>query len=164
MWPMEAVCSDPRKRGCEGTAGRAGGTKGLLRESGPRRAGVQGSRKKGLLLGKEVPLLLSWEQRFSFWDNKGIQRAKNHQPVSWCNRWGQPADGIVPSLFTSQHFLDSCCVPGLETTETWPFPIRTSESREQASYQTITEPAEKTRRRQDAVGNRSRCTKPASEG
>ena len=68
--------TDPRKRGCEGTAGRAGGMEGSLRESGPRSAGVRGSRKKGLLLGKEVPLLLSWEQSFSFWDNKGIQGAK----------------------------------------------------------------------------------------
>ena len=59
--------TDPRKRGCEGTAGRAGGMEGSLRESGPRSAGVRGSRKKGLLLGKEVPLLLSWEQSFSFW-------------------------------------------------------------------------------------------------
>lgn len=39
---------------------------GLGREPGPRRAGGEGSRKKGLLLGKEgVSLPLSWEQRFS---------------------------------------------------------------------------------------------------
>ena len=98
-----------------------------------------------------------------FGDNKGIQGAKSHQPVSWCNRWGQPADGNVPSLFTCQHFLDSCCVPGWRQLRRGPFPLG-PQSPENKWAIRPSEPAEKTRRWQDAVGNHSRYTQPASEG
>lgn len=54
-------------------------------------------------------------------------------------------------------FLYSCCVPGQGTTKTWAFPWELRVHWEQASYQTITEPAEMTRRWQDAVGSHGRA-------
>lgn len=80
-----------------------------MREPGPRRHEVRNPERKAFLGRKEFPEFLIGEQRFSCWDDKEeIQGAKS-QLVSWCNRWGQLAHGNVPSLFTSQHFLDSCC-------------------------------------------------------
>lgn len=110
--------------------GGGAGEKGALGKPALRSSWGQKSRKRSLPGKERVPLPLSWEQRFSCWDDKKeINGAKSHQPVSWCNRWGQLARGNVPSLFMCQDFLYSCCVPGPGTTEMRPFPVRSSESR-----------------------------------
>lgn len=114
-----------------------------------------GTQRKGLPEKEGAPLPLIWEQRSSCWGNKEIQRAKSHQLVIWCNRWGQLAHGKVPSLFMSQHFWDSCCTrPG--TTGTWAFPIRSPDPGDER----VISPSQSQQRR---PGDGSRSGEPLKE-